>query len=214
MSKQPEPTTREKLLDAASRVFVERGFRDATVAEICRRAGANIAAINYHFGGKEALYQEAWRYAFTKSIETHPHDGGVSPDAPPEERLRGHIEALIRRIADEDSRDFFIAHMEIVNPTGLLNEIMESALIPLRDHTRSLMRELLGPQAREQQVVKCELSLISLCFHPLLMQRIFSRTAPQQAPLITDIDAFIDHVINFSLAGIAAVKSTPDPQNP
>ncbi|RXF57379.1 TetR family transcriptional regulator, partial [Enterococcus faecalis] len=39
----------------------------ATVAEICARAGANIAAVNYYFGGKVALYQEAWRHCLAES---------------------------------------------------------------------------------------------------------------------------------------------------
>ena len=47
--------TRRALLDAAADVFAESGFRCATTREICRRAGANVAAINYHFGGKEGL---------------------------------------------------------------------------------------------------------------------------------------------------------------
>ena len=48
--------TRRQLLEAAGAVFAEAGYRDATVREICRRAHANIAAINYHFGDKEKLY--------------------------------------------------------------------------------------------------------------------------------------------------------------
>ncbi|HSO08870.1 MAG TPA: TetR family transcriptional regulator, partial [Desulfoprunum sp.] len=64
MGRRKSGGTREKLLSAASDVFVDKGFRDATVAEICRRAGANISAVNYYFGSKEALYQEAWRHSF------------------------------------------------------------------------------------------------------------------------------------------------------
>ena len=49
MSSKKSARTRERLLSAAGDVFVEKGFRDATVAEICARAGANIAAVNYYF---------------------------------------------------------------------------------------------------------------------------------------------------------------------
>ena len=45
--------TRGRLLDAAGAIFADKGFRDATTAEICRRAKANIAAVNYHFGSKD-----------------------------------------------------------------------------------------------------------------------------------------------------------------
>ena len=38
--------TRRRLLEAAGEVFAEHGFRAATVQEICRRADANIAAVN------------------------------------------------------------------------------------------------------------------------------------------------------------------------
>src|SRR4030043_1154709 len=100
--------TRENLLTTASNVFSNKGYRYATVAEICNRAGANIAAVNYHFGSKKALYIETWRHCFSKSIETHPLDGGVDSNAQPEERLRGYLEAFLALAADEDNRMFWI----------------------------------------------------------------------------------------------------------
>jgi len=53
--------TREKLIEAAGQVFAERGFQEATVREICSRAGTNGAAVNYHFGDKLGLYTEVLR---------------------------------------------------------------------------------------------------------------------------------------------------------
>ena len=100
--------TYKSLLTTASEVFAEEGYRDATIAEICKRARANVAAVNYHFGDKETLYREAWRHSFLESIKVHPPEGGVSDTAPLEERLQGRVTTLLHRIADENNKDFFI----------------------------------------------------------------------------------------------------------
>lgn len=207
MTRQATGATREKLLNAASDVFVEKGFRDATVAEICHHAGANISAVNYYFGSKEALYQEAWRHSFAESIAAHPQDGGVSDRAPAAERLRGQVKALIERIADESSKDFFISQMEFANPTGLLREVMKSELIPLRRKTLSLVRDLLGPEATDDQVALCETCIIGMCIHPLLMQRARKRLKlPEMPAVIHDLEMYVDHVMKFALAGIEAIR--------
>lgn len=208
MGYKKSETTREKLLAAAGDVFIEKGFRDATVAEICARAEANVSAINYHFGSKEALYQEAWRHSFKESIENYPLNGGVIESAPAEERLRGQLTSTIQRIADQNNKDFFIAQMEMVNPTGLLQEVMTNELIPMRQQTLTLVRELLGPEATEQEVQFCEISIISMCVHPMVMQRIAKRSRAGEVPLlIEDINAFADHVVEFALAGINTIRS-------
>jgi len=86
--------TRQEPLSAGSEVFAAKGYRDTTIAEVCERAGANNAAINYHFRDKETLYRESWHHAFLKSLESHPPDGGVGDGTPLEERLWGQVTAL------------------------------------------------------------------------------------------------------------------------
>lgn len=212
MSSKKSAQTREKLLTAAGEVFVEKGFRDATVAEICARAGTNIAAVNYHFGGKEALYQEAWRHCLSESLRAHPQDGGVSPDAPPEERLRGRMKALMRRIADPATKDFFISQMEIANPTGLLEEVMMRELIPMREKNLAVVREILGADADERQVAFCEACIISMCVHPMIMHRIRQKTAaPRMPAAMDDLEAFAAHAVRFALAGVGAVRNQAEP---
>ncbi|MFA7235280.1 MAG: TetR family transcriptional regulator [Phycisphaeraceae bacterium] len=45
-------TTEQQLIDAAGETFARLGFHATTIRHICQLAHANIAAVNYHFGGK------------------------------------------------------------------------------------------------------------------------------------------------------------------
>ena len=170
--------TRARLLDAAGLVFAAKGFHDAKTAEICRTAKANVAAVNYYFGAKEQLYVESWRHEFERSIATYPPDGGMAADAQAEDRLRGHIRALVGRFMDPTSRDLDIAHREMSNPTGLLAEVMHKSIEPLRRMHLGIVRGLLGPNATEQEVQLCEMSIHAQCFAALMHER-HRRLAPQ-----------------------------------
>jgi AcrR family transcriptional regulator len=63
-----EPT-RARILDAALDLFGERGLTGTTVRDIAARAKVNVAAISYHFGGKDELYR-AVAEMVTGGIET------------------------------------------------------------------------------------------------------------------------------------------------
>lgn len=64
--RQPAPETRDRILDAAEALFVEHGFEATTMRMITSRADANIAAVNYHFGSKDALIQEVFKRRLTE----------------------------------------------------------------------------------------------------------------------------------------------------
>ncbi len=53
--------TRERILDAAERLFMAHGYEGTSVRQITGEAGVNLAAANYHFGSKEALMREVFR---------------------------------------------------------------------------------------------------------------------------------------------------------
>src|ERR1700676_2168363 len=75
--------TRDKLIEAAGYVFAERGYRAATIREISRRAGANVAAVNYTFGDKMGLYTEVLRHsvrAAQTAAMSAALDTGLSPE--------------------------------------------------------------------------------------------------------------------------------------
>jgi AcrR family transcriptional regulator len=207
--------TRQRLLAAASEVFAEKGFRDTTIAEICSKAGANNAAVNYHFRNKETLYREAWLQSMRESLKKHPPDGGVASEAPLEERLLGLVKAMLKRITDESNKEFLIVHQEMANPTGLLKDVMKEEIQPLRVRTRLLIRKLLGPHATESQVLFCEISIISQCINPPIVESRWHPDLEQDVdyPRIDDIEAYAHHVTMFSLGGIRAILDKTESKN-
>ena len=53
--------TRERILDVAEQLFMENGYEATSMRMITGAAGVNLAAVNYHFGSKEALLREVFR---------------------------------------------------------------------------------------------------------------------------------------------------------
>jgi AcrR family transcriptional regulator len=209
--KKQDICTRERLLESACEVFAKKGYRDATIADISERAGTNIAAVNYHFGDKETLYVEAWRLAFHKSLEAYPPDGGISSDAPAEERFRGRIFAAMQRFAYPKNDEFEIMLKELTTPTGLLTEVMQESLEPFRREFGCIVRELLGKYASEQQIQLCRMSVMAQCFNLTFRER--HRKALSETGIKTDLPAdnlkieeIADHITRFSLAGIREIR--------
>lgn len=73
----PSVETRQRLLEAGVRLFAEHGFKGVSVRDLSTAAEVNIAAINYHFGGKRGLYRaifeailDADEARFRESLDT------------------------------------------------------------------------------------------------------------------------------------------------
>ncbi len=206
--RQDAVRTRNNLLMAAIKIFSEKSFRDATIAEISDRAGTNVAAVNYHFRDKETLYREAWRYAFLQSLEAHPPHGGVPDSAPVVQRLRAQISALLRRITDPDNREFMIVYREMANPTGLLEEVMREEVLPIAERMEGMVREVLGPGVSKAKVRVYATAIMGQCVIVTFTNRLEKPKPNAQSDSwrIEDIESYARHVANFSLAGMQAAR--------
>src|SRR5437762_13635541 len=51
------PDTKTRILDAGEHLFMEHGFEATSLRQLTSAAGVNLAAVNYHFGSKEELFQ-------------------------------------------------------------------------------------------------------------------------------------------------------------
>jgi AcrR family transcriptional regulator len=85
---------KQRLIDSAGEAFGQRGYDGVGIREICQQAGANVAAVNYHFGDKRGLYVACLRHAQTCRVEelTPPQ---WPADMTPAEKLRAFIRATL-----------------------------------------------------------------------------------------------------------------------
>ena len=58
---EQEQTTEEKILEAASEVFTEKGFAGTRTRDIAEKAGINLALLNYYFRSKEKLFEQVMK---------------------------------------------------------------------------------------------------------------------------------------------------------
>ncbi len=199
--------TRKRLLDAASEVFAQKGFRDAKVTDICKRANANVASVNYYFGNKVRLYVETWLYTFQR------FEGRAFlelEDAPPHDLLREYVLILMKSFTkDEGMRQFSRLYMmELGNPTGLIEEEWRESVEPQRRRLHNILRKIIGQDAENQSILFCELSIVAQCRILLSVKQndleyLLGQTLDEKL-----IRRLADHIITFSLAGIKAVGNS------
>jgi AcrR family transcriptional regulator len=196
--------TRRKLLDAACEVFAQKGFRDAKVADICRIAGANVAAVNYYFGDKGNLYREVWQYSLQRFVESDPTG---STAGPPQERLRDYIHNMIQNFTGTDDLRRFsrLYQMEMVNPTGLIHDTWRDQIESQRQRLHGIIREVIGAQADGLSIRLCELSIVNQCRVFVTLKRSDLEYMLGQPLTIGLIRRLADHIASFSLAGVISV---------
>ncbi len=205
----PDPenqdATRNQLLEAAGEVFAEVGFRNATVRAICQRAGANIAAINYHFGDKETLYIEVLRYAHGKALEKHPLLLDVPETAAPEKKLRAFIHSLLLRVFEKGSHSWHgrLMSREMIEPTVALDALIEERIRPTHTALATIISEILKRPASDDCVILCVSSVFSQCVfynhcRPAVV-KLFPKLVPHDAASIENLAA---HITKFSLAAM------------
>src|SRR3954469_6337713 len=203
MSTNDVDTTRERIADAAGEIFAERGFDGTTVRDICQRAGANIAAVNYYFGDKQRLYIEAvvrahqWRMEQARLPEwTH--------GTPAETKLSDFIATFFRRVltGPDDTWHTKLVLREMANPTEACAELVQSSIRPQFEILISILRELLPADASSERTRLTAFSIVGQClfYHfadPVVRNLL---TAEEYAEL--DVPMLAKHVLDFSLASI------------
>ncbi len=210
MSNDP---TKVRLLEAAGQEFAEKGYDGATVRAICDRAGMNLAAVNYHFGDKEHLYDQAVLHAHRcgpAQFETDP------PVLSPDQAFRDHIHLFLSHVVAPHHSTWHqvLLLREMINPTGASDTLVREAIRPRFEYLTGLIRKLC-PEVDERRVQAIAFSVVGQCLHYKLTRRISSMLVGPEAFDELDLDYLTDHISRFTLAALGheqpfGTKSTVD----
>jgi AcrR family transcriptional regulator len=198
--------TRERLLDAAERLFAENGFAATSVRDITAAAASNIAAVNYHFGGKYNLYNEVFRRRMAAmreqrvasirqaraeggSLEAVLHTFATAFLRPLVDRGSGRllVELISREMLDPQlPRELFLA--EVVGP---IQEVLAEAIIAATPG--------LGPGPARLCVISIVGQLLQVA-HRLRRGELAAGWGAELPPL----PEMVDQIVRFSTAGVRA----------
>ncbi len=201
-------STTHKLLTAACEVFAENGFKNTTVREICGRADVNVAAVNYHFGSKEKLYEAVWEYSNRMAVQKRMDEFDLAKDASPEKRLRLFVRSLLDNILNQDRPewDFRIVAHEMIEPTGVFDKIIDRMIRPSFLFLRDLVQEILGEGLAEERVKRCSLSIVGQCLYYRFANPVVRQLLPEQKFDEKGLEELTDHITEFSLAAFKQMR--------
>lgn len=198
--------TEKKLFNAGVNVFADKGYRDATVREICKKAGAaNINAVNYYFGSKEKLYRKILDDIFSAYDR---FDQKAWDKKTPREQLRSMIANFCAMLYKDnafasDITAIFIS--EMTRPSPFIEDLVDAYNRPRIKRHLKMFRDLLGKNATEDMARDCLVSVAGQLLYYSFAWPVFSRLFPDYSP-DQRYEQWVAHVYEFSLGGIEAVR--------
>ncbi len=195
---------REKLLDAAEKLFAEKGFDGTSVRDITAEAKCNVAAVNYHFGGKDNLYTEAFRRKLillrdvrVRRIDEVMARGG---ETTLEDLLCAFGKAFFEPLVGVSSGPRFIKLW--------LREMLDQRL-PAAMFIEETFRPVLGslqqalmkvcPGLEEARAMSAAHAVVAQLVHVLQVHEFWAQA--HDSPEF-DLDGALENVVEFSAAGI------------
>ena len=215
LQRSPEPPAskagaraRELILEAAGREFAAKGLHGATSRQICMDAGVNLAAVNYHFGGIDALYLATLIEAHRRVLGAGLLDPEELARLEPTEKLKVVLRQMLGRLAlpISGSWEMRLVSLELAAPTFAHEDFVAKAIEPQRRLLKAIIGEFLDRPPEDPLVSRCLLTAIA----PGVTLSVINRQAIEASlPDLSDSEGMqrlVDHVERFVLAGLERIR--------
>ncbi len=206
--RRPADAKARPLLEAAGHVFAEKGFDRATGKEICARAGVNSAAVNYYFGGIEALYGAVLEEAHDRLLSYQLVSDTVAGKSDPKAKLRALLELIVHRLTGPASSSWMLRVLsrEFLSPSPAFEQLRQREFPRKAAIVRDVVSELMKLPENHPAVARGCISVIAPCVMLLVGNRdTLHRAFPDLALGPEEAEAMVDHMLRYALAGLAAV---------
>jgi len=203
--------TQERILNAAGTIFGQLGFKDATIRKIAKAAQVNIAAINYHFRGKEELYRAVLEDVFRTGFTRFPATLNIGENADPEQRLQAFIRGMFYRLQSREgwggmSGQGRLIARELLAPSPAFESILENYVKPHIDLLVTIIADIMHIHPGAEKLIPCAISIIGQCIYYALASTVIGKISKDSVPREDNLDQLADGVWLFSLGGIARTK--------
>ncbi len=175
-------------------------------ARFRRRAGANVAAVNYHFGDKLELYTAVLRETMQgPSLEAV--RVALDKKAPPEETLAEVIKAMLARICSGDNRDrrWRLMMHELPQPTPAMSRVIDETSRPLFDRLRELIGSMIGLPRDHEKTRLCTNSIVGQVVLYAHWRPVLAKIWPELKMTPPQVARIAEHIGEFSLAYLRKV---------
>lgn len=205
-------STEDRLLVAAERLFAERGFAATSVRDITAEAGTSVAAVNYHFGGKDKLYRELFvrrlramreqRLAAIRRVLEEADAASLPLD--PRRLLRAFADAFLAPVSDwERGRNLVKLMTREFVDRNLPPEIFCQEMIrPVEAAFVAALRRAV-PGLEEREAVLAAHFVVAQLMYVVDMASLVGTLDGRHA-LGTSFSSLADDIVRFSTAGLAA----------
>jgi AcrR family transcriptional regulator len=199
------------MVRAAGEVFGRHGFDGTTVRQITRRAGVNVAAVNYHFRDKGELYLRVLREA--KCLAS---DLAVTEfRGTPEEQLRSFVFTFVRRLLDPNRPTWHVQVItqEMMRPTPALDLLVREMTEPIFRQVRELIGAVAGRKLPGSKLDMLASSVLGQCLFYVRSRPMIERLAPELSRGPDRIERIAEHIATFSLAALWHLYKKPSARN-